>query len=50
LTRYLLDTNIIGNVVRPRPSPLLLDWMAARRTTTSSSHRWRWPIRRGILE
>ncbi|MCY4269880.1 MAG: type II toxin-antitoxin system VapC family toxin [Gammaproteobacteria bacterium] len=30
MTRYLLDTNIISNVVKPRPSASLLDWMAAR--------------------
>jgi len=28
VTRYLLDTNIISNVVKPNPSPALLDWMA----------------------
>jgi len=28
LTRYLLDTNIISNVVKPRPSAALLAWMA----------------------
>ena len=28
MTRYLLDTNIISNVVKPNPSPALLDWMA----------------------
>lgn len=28
MTRYLLDTNIISNLVRPRPTPLLQDWMA----------------------
>lgn len=27
MTRYLLDTNIISNVVRPTPSPALLAWM-----------------------
>jgi predicted nucleic acid-binding protein len=31
VTRYLLDTNIISNVVRPVPSEALLAWMAARR-------------------
>lgn len=30
MTRYLLDTNIISNVIKPHPSPFLLDWMAAR--------------------
>lgn len=28
--RYLLDTNIISNIVKPSPSPALLDWMAAQ--------------------
>lgn len=28
--RFLLDTNIISNVVRPRPSPALLAWMAGQ--------------------
>ena len=30
MTRYLLDTNILSELVRPSPSPALLDWMAAR--------------------
>ena len=29
MTRYLLDTNIISNIVKPQPSPSLLAWMAA---------------------
>lgn len=51
MTRYLLDTNIISNVVKPRPSEALVDWMAARRdedlfiaSLTIAE------IRRGILE
>ena len=28
MTRYLLDTNIISNVVKPAPSESLLAWMA----------------------
>lgn len=31
MTRYLLDTNIVSNVVKPRPSDSLLAWMAAQR-------------------
>jgi toxin FitB len=31
VTRYLLDTNIISNVVKPEPSPALLRWLGARR-------------------
>ena len=30
MTRYLLDTNIISNVVKPNPSASLLDWMATQ--------------------
>lgn len=30
MTRYLLDTNIISDLVKPRPSASLLRWMAAR--------------------
>ncbi|HEX4197183.1 MAG TPA: PIN domain-containing protein [Caulobacteraceae bacterium] len=28
MTRYLLDTNIISNLVKPAPSPSLISWMA----------------------
>lgn len=28
MTRYLLDTNIISNATRPRPSPALAAWMS----------------------
>jgi predicted nucleic acid-binding protein len=28
VTRYLLDTNIISNAIKPNPSPTLLAWMA----------------------
>lgn len=51
MTRYLLDTNIISNVVRPAPSPGLLNWMADQRdvdlyiSTFSLAE-----IRRGILQ
>jgi predicted nucleic acid-binding protein len=31
MTRYLLDTNIISNVVKPQPSVLLLEWMEKQR-------------------
>jgi hypothetical protein len=30
VTRYLLDTNIISNVVKPEPSASLLNWMATQ--------------------
>lgn len=49
--RYLLDTNIIGNVTKPSPSPTLLTWMAGQddddlfiASLTVAE------IRRGILE
>ena len=51
MTRYLLDTNIISNAVKPRPPESLLAWMAAQRdedlfiaSLTLAE------IRRGILE
>ena len=51
MTRYLLDTNIISNVVKPKPSESLLAWMAAQKddalflaSLTVAE------IRRGILE
>lgn len=51
MTRYLLDTNIISNVVKPQPTESLLSWMAAQRdeylfiaSLTVAE------IRRGVLE
>jgi predicted nucleic acid-binding protein len=51
VTRYLLDTNIISNVVKPQPSESLLAWMSTQRdedlfiaSLTVAE------IRRGILE
>lgn len=51
MTRYLLDTNIISNVVKPQPSEALLNWMALQHdedlfiaSLTVAE------IRRGILE
>ena len=51
MTRYLLDTNIISNIVKPKPSASLMAWMAAQRdvdlfiaSLTVAE------IRRGILE
>lgn len=51
MTRYLLDTNIISNIVKPKPADSLLAWMAAQRdedlfiaSLTVAE------IRRGILE
>ncbi|RBP09170.1 hypothetical protein DFR50_1227 [Roseiarcus fermentans] len=31
MTRFVLDTNVISNVVKPEPSQALLDWWAGRR-------------------
>jgi hypothetical protein len=31
VTRYLLDTNIISNVIKPAPSPAWLAWLAAQK-------------------
>lgn len=51
MTRYLLDTNIISNIVKPQPSESLMAWMSAQRdedlfiaSLTVAE------IRRGILE
>jgi len=51
VTRYLLDTNIISNVIKPQPSESLLSWMSMQRdenlfiaSLTVAE------IRRGILE
>ncbi|KAA3447961.1 VapC toxin family PIN domain ribonuclease [Mesorhizobium sp. SARCC-RB16n] len=51
MTRYLLDTNIISNVVKPQPSESLMAWMSSQRdedlfiaSLTLAE------IRRGILE
>lgn len=51
MTRYLLDTNIISNVVKPQPAAPLLAWMAQQQDAdlfiaalTVAE------IRRGILE
>jgi toxin FitB len=51
VTRYLLDTNVISDVVKPQPSESLVAWMAAQRdehlfiaSLTLAE------IRRGILE
>ncbi|MEI9414183.1 type II toxin-antitoxin system VapC family toxin [Mesorhizobium sp. Cs1299R1N1] len=51
MTRYLLDTNIISNVVKPQPSESLMAWMSSQRdddlfiaSLTLAE------IRRGVLE
>ncbi|WP_402469532.1 type II toxin-antitoxin system VapC family toxin [Isoptericola aurantiacus] len=27
MTRYLVDTNVVSEVLRPRPEPVVLDWL-----------------------
>jgi toxin FitB len=51
VTRYLLDTNIISNVIKPQPSQALMAWLGAQKdddlfiaSLTVAE------IRRGILE
>ncbi len=51
MTRYLLDTNIISNVVKPEPSPALLLWLGAQRDDDLYiSSLTVAEIQRGILE
>lgn len=51
MTRYLLDTNIISNVVKPRPSESLLSWMSVQRDEDLFiASLTVGEIRRGILE
>ena len=51
MTRYLLDTNIISNAIKPLPSKSLLEWMGEQRdeslfiSSLSLAEIWR-----GILE
>ena len=51
MSRYLLDTNIISNVTKPRPSESLLGWMAEQidEDLFISSFTVA-EIRRGVLE
>jgi predicted nucleic acid-binding protein len=51
VTRYLLDTNIISNVVKPNPSATLLAWMADQADNNLFiSALTIGEIRRGLLE
>lgn len=51
MTRYLLDTSIISNVVKPQPSEPLLAWRAEQRDESLFiSSLTVAEIRRGILE
>jgi toxin FitB len=51
VTGYLLDTNIISNLVKPDPSPLLLAWMARQQDADLFiASVTLGEIRRGILQ
>jgi predicted nucleic acid-binding protein len=51
VTRYLLDTNILSNIVKAVPSPSLLAWMATQRDDSLFIAALTIAeIRRGILE
>ena len=51
MTRYLLDTNIISNVTKPKPSTALLAWMAEQTDDDLFiSALTVGEIRRGLLE
>ena len=51
MTRYLLDTNILSNLVKPQPSASLMEWMAAQPDEDLFiSALTVAEIRRGILE
>lgn len=51
MTRYLLDTNIISNIVKPAPSAALIAWMAAQADEDLFiSALTIAEIRRGVLE
>jgi predicted nucleic acid-binding protein len=51
MTRYLLDTNIISNVTKPKPSETLLAWMAEQADDDLFiSALTVGEIRRGLLE
>lgn len=51
MTRYLLDTNIISNIVKPVPSAALVAWMAAQPDEDLFiSSLTIAEIRRGVLE
>jgi hypothetical protein len=51
VTRYLLDTNTISNVIKPTPSAALLAWMGERTDETLFiSALTVAEVRRGVLE
>lgn len=51
MTRFLLDTNIISEAIKPRPSQTIIDWMARqRRSDLFVSAMTIGEMRRGILQ
>lgn len=51
MTRYLLDTNIISNVIKPAPSQALVDWLSERPGRELCTATWvLGEIRRGLLQ
>jgi hypothetical protein len=51
VTRYLLDTNIISNATRPRPSPALTAWLSGQADTDLYiASLTLAEVRRGVLE
>jgi predicted nucleic acid-binding protein len=51
VTRYLLDTNIISNLVKPAPSDALLAWMADQLDEDLYISSWTVAeVQRGLLE
>ena len=50
MTRYLLDTNIISNMIKPEPSPALAAWLLEQHASDLFVASWTMAeIRRGIL-
>jgi predicted nucleic acid-binding protein len=51
VTRYLIETNIISNLVKPVPSESLVGWMADQLDDDLHISAWTAAeVRRGILE
>jgi predicted nucleic acid-binding protein len=51
VTRYLLDTNIISDVVKPQPSGALIEWLGDQADEDLCIATWTLAeVRRGILQ
>lgn len=51
MTRYLLDTNVLRDAIKPRPSQALVDWLARQLDTDLYIASWTMAeIERGILQ